>query len=47
MPGYNQQGYDAYWSNDPMSRNPYPRGTMAHRMWRDGWQEAEEEDDAS
>lgn len=42
--GPNQQGYDACNKGDQLSDNPFRKGSLAFRMWKDGWQDAEEEE---
>lgn len=39
-----EDGYNAYYSNEPETTNPYIKGTPDYDAWLRGWKEAETDD---
>lgn len=33
-------GYDAYQRYEPRENNPHPQGSMQHKQWSLGWEDA-------
>lgn len=39
-----EEGYRAYRNRAGVIDNPYPRGSMEHEQWYDGWRKADIDD---